>query len=117
MPIYCFRCPICEETKELVFSINDMELIKKKELFPLSLRCNDCFAIMQRDYSLENLSFQFGRENGSFKDKYSHKRTGYSRSMPEMIKYFQRHEPEKMKGNKGKTIKDYKSEKLIIIPK
>ena len=108
MPIYAFRCPECGIPEEFYLTAD-----KLKEAENV-LHCQKCGVKLYRDYSSEGCHFQFGKENGSFKDKYSHSGTGHARSMPEMVEYFKKHEPEKM--NPKKNVRDYKPEKIFSIP-
>jgi len=113
MPIYEYGCNKCEEIKEVVQSVKEMEAIKEGILSCIDLIC--CNKEMQ--LLISRTSFQFGNGDGaSFEDKYCHSGTGYSRSMPEMVKYMQEQYPEKM-DTKQKHVRDYKSDKILSFPK
>lgn len=115
MPIFCYRCPKCEQIKELVFTIRESDKIISGEIFPIQAFCENCNIKMVRDFSMQDLAFQFGKDdNSSFASKYCHANTGYSRNMKEMIEYFKKHKPTEMQGAKGMTKKDLAGSKKFI---
>ena len=101
MPIYCFRYPECDETRSVLMSIYKMEISYQV--------CRTCDpTLMDRDYPAEGCHIEI---KGMCK-----KADGYSRSMPEMVDYFQRHKPKEM-STKQKTVHDLDVNTFHSVPK